>query len=373
MEVGQTYEYQVRHHWGGRLWSDWSGLAEEVIDGDLTPPAKAGLPVLTAIERGFQAVWPASTAADYGETEVQHRPAGGGAWSQPTIAAGGFLNQFGLLGNQAYDVRIRHRDRSGNLGAYSDQATVTTLVRTEGLDGMDGLPGEDGVGTEYVFTASSSQSQPPAGSRPLASWTYDQVSFGEIVIGGFRYADGAPSNYSVSREYLHRYRRRAEGFPAPGDPIGTAFSWDGVVDHWGQDGDDGLDGLDGTDGVDGVDGGPGQAGPPGPRIVQVLYSSTGGVIITSDDTDQIGLGVPFSNFDSILVVAGLNDEYNVGAIPVVKIDVSVNPGSGSSSVNLIGGFGAYITRSGTSVYLRLDMSLLVGTFRIHQIIGVDDP
>ena len=210
--IGNTYEAQVRHQWGGGHWSAWTPIVSELIDGDLTPPEAAGTLVVTGANQGYQVSWPRVMASDYDATIVEDRLASGGVFNERVRATGTTTVRFGLLGNRDYDVRVRHADKSGNLGGYSPIATVRTLDVVQGADGEEGPPGADGIGLEYVFAATTTANQPPAGSRPLASWTYDQSLAGDIAIGVESYGDGSPSDYGANNPFLHRYSRKVSWF-----------------------------------------------------------------------------------------------------------------------------------------------------------------
>ena len=112
------------------------------------------------------------------------------------------------------------------------------VVSNWALDGEDGVDGTDGVGAEYVFTATTGISQPASSRRPSNSWTYDQTG----SVGGQTYSDGAEgSGFGSTNRYLHRYGRKPTGSEAvDGMAVASSWVWNGVVSNWA------LDGMDAT-------------------------------------------------------------------------------------------------------------------------------
>ena len=112
------------------------------------------------------------------------------------------------------------------------------VVSNWALDGEDGVDGTDGVGAEYVFTATTGISQPASSRRPSNSWTYDQTG----SVGGQTYSDGAEgSGFGSTNRYLHRYGRKPTGSEAvDGMAVASSWVWNGVVSNWALDGMDAI-------------------------------------------------------------------------------------------------------------------------------------
>ena len=86
---------------------------------------------------GYQATWDSPADADYLLTIIEDRLTSGASFVERGRSAGDFFNRFGLLSEREYEVRVRHMDRSLNLGGYSSAEAVTTLRSPgEGLDGV---------------------------------------------------------------------------------------------------------------------------------------------------------------------------------------------------------------------------------------------
>ena len=172
VEVGATYQYRVRHKWGGGHWSDYTDTYEERIDGDLDPPADAAGLQAQALPAGYQLTWTPSPAPDYGYTIIEDRIGNAGEFTERGRVTGNKIAILGLLGEQLYNVRIRHADRSHNLGGYSDIERVMTDRFAE-----DGAPGTRARGDFYRPVARSSWSDAEAdAATPGDNVTTDTVT-----------------------------------------------------------------------------------------------------------------------------------------------------------------------------------------------------
>ena len=161
----------------------------------------------------------APSAPTGGTSTEKHTPSG---WSRTPLSP--------TVTQNVYRVQ---RTRTYTIWRWDD------VVGHFGLDGGKGLDGKDGLGVEYVFTSSATDTQPPVGSRPLSTWTFDQPSIAPITIGQHTYYDGEPADLSATRPYRHRYSRGVPGQPAVGSAINIAWRYDGSSRVWGLVGDDG--------------------------------------------------------------------------------------------------------------------------------------
>ena len=87
-----------------------------------------------------------------------------------------------------------------------------------------GGDGQEGRGVEYIFTATTNGAMITGNANlPLATQNYDVDALrtpAGLVRGTQAYYDGTPTNLSVSRPYLHRFRRPVPGQPDQNDDIG---------------------------------------------------------------------------------------------------------------------------------------------------------
>ena len=111
-----------------------------------------------------------------------------------------------------------------------DVWSVPVVVGHYGVDGVSGVDGSEGVGVEYVFAASDSDTNPPSGLDH--SWPYD-----EPVSPWFD--GGIPLN---AGQFLWRAERPVPGVPNRGDVLPAWASWRNlqIVGRHGRDGSQGL-------------------------------------------------------------------------------------------------------------------------------------
>ena len=152
VEAGKTYLLQAQHENKFGDASEWSLLHENLIDGDLEAPGRPLDFLLIAIKGGFIAAWRFPKDLDYRHTEVWVNPIT--RQSKADQDARGNLNpveqnlnpetikiedsDFGFVGSSAskngftvlnletgeYKVAIRHVDRTGNKGLFSQVLTI---------------------------------------------------------------------------------------------------------------------------------------------------------------------------------------------------------------------------------------------------------
>ena len=194
---GQTYSFKVRAI---------NSVGHSVASNTLTStPLSANTPRSLAVSAGSNAgevslMWTAPPAAD----DPLH------TWDELDPLHTGLLVASPLETNRiaegSYTLGIKAVDTSENESRHAKLIQVALEERR-----VEGLDGEDGNGVEYVFAATASSTQPPVGSRPLASWTFDQTLAAPIKIGTVTYSDGAPTDFGATKPYLHRYSRRVLG------------------------------------------------------------------------------------------------------------------------------------------------------------------
>ena len=89
---------------------------------------------------------------------------------------------------------------------------------------VEGLDGRDGIGIEFIYATTSSNSAP---SSPNNNWGYDRPRS--------PWNDGVPSNYNDSNPYLWISTRITIGQPTAGDAIVGAWASPALLSRFGQD------------------------------------------------------------------------------------------------------------------------------------------
>ena len=134
------------------------------------------------------------------------------------------------------------------------QDDAIRVIGQDGEDGEDGtavgVPGDPGVGVEYIFTASATSAKITGNANlPQSTQNYDidalRTASG-LVRGTQAYFDGTPVDLSKTKPFQIRFQRKVSGSPAQNEDIGDVPWTQGVaVRVVGQDGEDGGDGSGG--------------------------------------------------------------------------------------------------------------------------------
>ena len=109
---------------------------------------------------------------------------------------------------------------------------------------LDGRFGEDGFGSERIFTRTATPSLPQS-KRPDNAWGYDSPGTADNQV----WSDNAQS-VSTSLRYQWMAVRKIEGQPNTGDAVTDNWREPVIISSWGsgEKGDTGLPGTDGSDG-----------------------------------------------------------------------------------------------------------------------------
>ncbi len=104
-----------------------------------------------------------------------------------------------------------------------------------------GLDGADGGGYEYVFCATAlGGTITGSANLPDPDWNFDipgLATANGVTRGNNKYFDGEPNDVSAAKPFVHRFKRRVQGFPAANADIGTvAWEQEKAYRHWAEDG-----------------------------------------------------------------------------------------------------------------------------------------
>ena len=167
--------------------------------------------------------------------------------------------------SRPYRIRFR-RPVPGSPAPDADIGTVAWVqepaVRVHGVAGLDGT---DGGEYEYVFCATAlGGTITGSANLPDPDWHFDEPNLattGGILRGNNNYFDGTPGDVSAAKPFVHRFKRRVQGFPAANSDIGrVAWQQEPAFRYWAVDGEDGT------------------------SIEEITPTSTGITIELSDDT-----------------------------------------------------------------------------------------
>ena len=126
-----SYSYRVRATDAASNLGPYSATATATTQADTQPPTAPGTPVPTVVSTSqINLTWPAATD-DVAVTGYRvERCAGAGCsttFAQVGTPATASFSDTGLSASTSYSYRVRATDAAGNLGAYSANATATTL------------------------------------------------------------------------------------------------------------------------------------------------------------------------------------------------------------------------------------------------------
>ena len=241
--AGQVYGIRGRHVNRHGVQGEWTDWIDFTVGGDLTVPEKPTNVQARGWPGGWNVRFDPATANDYDVSEIWTAAMSETDVANATKLVEGRGSSHGEPGEVAAGNRaiwVRHRDRSGNLGPWSDRVTVTYAAPvTMGLDG------QDGIGREWIYTSSTDGAAiTAAGDLPLASWDFDDIPAAGLTRGAHTYYDGTP-DVSATRPYVIAFWRGIVGNPAPGTEVGDINWVQGrAVLSWGQAGQDGEEGRE---------------------------------------------------------------------------------------------------------------------------------
>src|SRR5204863_132781 len=123
-----SYSYRVRATDAAANLSGYSSVASAATTDTTAPTAPTGLAPTVVSGTQINLSWTASTD-NVGVTQylVERCPAVSCTYTQIGTSAGVTFNNTGLAPNTSYKYRVRATDASGNIGAYSNVASATTL------------------------------------------------------------------------------------------------------------------------------------------------------------------------------------------------------------------------------------------------------
>ena len=130
---GDTAVWQMRHVAPDGSYSEWTTLAELLLEGDAIAPGDPASATITPLPSAWHVEWDYPSDSDYSYTEIEAREAGVGAAFAVVADTDGSGHTQPAESEEMYEVRIRHVDLSGNQSNYSSVLSVTTLTAIAGI------------------------------------------------------------------------------------------------------------------------------------------------------------------------------------------------------------------------------------------------
>ncbi len=167
LRLGETYEVKACFVNGFGALGPWSGVVEQLVDKDVTPPGPITGLALTGGRGMLSASWtnPAGPGFSHVEWELRRFDGDGDGDIAETISGkywGDSATAGGLPDETRYDLRMRPVDDAGNAGEWTGRVEATTLAAAAA-----GSVGPAGPGFQLIFAAAAGAAAPalPATSQ----------------------------------------------------------------------------------------------------------------------------------------------------------------------------------------------------------------
>ena len=142
VKIGETYEIRARHWSSDNVESAWVNLADNTIDGDLTPPSALTDFAVSSLPNGIHAQWENPPDDDFDSVNIYVSEEADFTANESTLVANlksNFYEELTYVAGRRYYIKAAPVDTSGNIGTLTAELNTTPTVQAaEGVQIFSG-------------------------------------------------------------------------------------------------------------------------------------------------------------------------------------------------------------------------------------------